>query len=169
MTTINKQAGKDLRHRSDFARKLRRSIPYYVLILLPLAVLLIFKYYPMYGVTLAFKDYRVSAGIAGSPWTQPLFRHFTRFLTAPSAVRVITNTFTISLYSLLAGFPFPILLAIGLNELRSKKLKKTMQMITFMTGANSVDNYESWLQEARDLGLDQLIGYYQAAYDAQVK
>ncbi|NLM85737.1 MAG: hypothetical protein GX171_03485, partial [Clostridiales bacterium] len=81
----------------------------------------------------------------------------------------ITNTFTISLYSLLAGFPFPILLAIGLNELRSKKLKKTMQMITFMTGANSVDNYESWLQEARDLGLDQLIGYYQAAYDAQVK
>ncbi len=132
MTTINKQAGKDLRHRSDFARKLRRSIPYYVLILLPLAVLLIFKYYPMYGVTLAFKDYRVSAGIAGSPWTQPLFRHFTRFLTAPSAVRVITNTFTISLYSLLAGFPFPILLAIGLNELRSKKLKKTMQMITYM-------------------------------------
>ena len=88
------------------ARRVRRSVPYYVLILIPLIILLVFKYYPMYGVTLAFKDYKVSAGIAGSPWTEPLFRHFTRFLTAPSAVRVITNTLIISLYSLLAGFPF---------------------------------------------------------------
>ncbi len=113
-------------------RKIRRSMPYYALILLPLAVLLVFKYYPMYGVTLAFKDYKVSAGIAGSPWTEPVFRHFARFLTAPSAVRVITNTLTISLYSLLAGFPIPILLAIGLNELRSDRLRKSIQMITYM-------------------------------------
>lgn len=113
-------------------KRLKKSIPYYVLILVPLAVLLLFKYYPMYGVTLAFKDYRVSAGIGGSPWTQPLLRHFTRFLTAPSAVRVILNTLRISLYSLLAGFPIPILLAIALNEMHSKRLKKAMQMITYM-------------------------------------
>lgn len=113
-------------------KRLKKSVPYYVLILAPLLILLLFKYYPMYGITLAFKDYKVSAGIAGSPWTQPLLRHFTRFLTAPSAVRVILNTLRISLYTLLAGFPIPILLAIGLNELHSKRLKKTMQMITYM-------------------------------------
>lgn len=113
-------------------KRLKKSVPYYVLILVPLAVLLLFKYYPMYGITLAFKDYRVSQGIAGSPWTEPLLRHFTRFLTAPSAVRVITNTLRISLYSLIAGFPFPILLAIALNEMRHKRLKKVIQMITYM-------------------------------------
>lgn len=113
-------------------RKLRRSIPFYVLMALPIAVLLVFKYYPMYGITLAFKDYRVAAGITGSPWTQPLFRQFERFLSAPSALRVIGNTLKISIYQLLASFPVPIILAIFLNELRSQRLKKSVQMITYM-------------------------------------
>ncbi|MGI6687258.1 MAG: ABC transporter permease [Christensenellales bacterium] len=118
--------------RAGVLRKMKRSLPYYALILIPLIILLVFKYYPMYGATLAFKDYKVSLKISGSPWTEPLFRHFTRFLTAPSAVRVITNTLIISLYSLLAGFPIPILLAIGLNELRSDRLRKSLQMVTYM-------------------------------------
>ena len=75
--------------RAGVLRKMKRSLPYYALILIPLIILLVFKYYPMYGATLAFKDYKVSLKISGSPWTEPLFRHFTRFLTAPSAVRVI--------------------------------------------------------------------------------
>jgi putative aldouronate transport system permease protein len=128
----NRAINPGLEWRAAVWRKVKRSLPYYALILIPLIILLVFKYYPMYGVTLAFKDYKVSQKIAGSPWTEPLFRHFTRFLTAPSAVRVITNTFTISLYSLLASFPIPILLAIGLNELRSNRLKKTVQLITYM-------------------------------------
>ncbi len=133
MTTMRKAAvntGPDWR--AGALRKLKRSMPYYALILIPLMILLVFKYYPMYGATLAFKDYKVSLKIAGSPWTQPLFRHFTRFLTAPSAVRVITNTLIISLYSLVASFPIPILLAVGLNELRSNRLRKSIQMITYM-------------------------------------
>lgn len=117
---------------ADLRRKMRRSVPYYILMALPIAVLLLFKYYPMYGVTLAFKDYKVAAGIGGSPWTEPLFRHFERFLTAPSALRVIGNTLKISVYQLLASFPVPIILAIFLNELRSQKLKKSVQMITYM-------------------------------------
>ncbi len=132
MSASSKPAIKPYRAQSDFSRKFKRSIPYYVLILVPLIVLLVFKYYPMYGITLAFKDYKVSAGIAGSPWTTPLFRHFERFLTAPSAVRVITNTLTISLYSILASFPIPILLAISLNELKSQRMRKTIQMVTYM-------------------------------------
>lgn len=118
--------------RSTLGRKLRRSLPYYVLMAVPIALLLLFKYYPMYGVTLAFKDYQVVAGISGSPWTQPLFRHFERFLTAPSALRVIGNTLKISLYMLFASFPVPIILAIFLNELHSQRLKKSVQMITYM-------------------------------------
>lgn len=116
----------------QFGTRLKRSIPYYVLILVPLAILILFKYVPMYGITLAFKEYRVSAGIAGSPWAAPFYRYFERFLSAPSALRVISNTLSISLYQLLAGFPIPILLALGLNELRNQKLKKTMQMVTYM-------------------------------------
>ncbi len=66
------------------------------------------------------------------PLDRSLFRRFTHFLTAPSAVRVITNTLIISLYSLVASFPIPILLAVGLNELRSNRLRKSIQMITYM-------------------------------------
>ena len=118
-------------HRSPLKR-MAASWQYYVLMLIPVLILLIFKYYPMYGVTLGFKDYKVSKGIIGSPWAEPLFKHFIRFLSAPSAVRVIKNTFIISLYSLAVSFPFPILLAIFLNELRSDKLRKSVQMITYM-------------------------------------
>lgn len=133
MKTLTKSGSPYSANRIDtFRRKFRRSMPYYVLMLVPMIILLVFKYYPMYGVTLAFKDYKVSLGIAGSPLTEPLFRHFERFLTAPSAIRVIRNTLTISLYSLLAGFPIPIILAIGLNELRSRRLRKSIQMITYM-------------------------------------
>ena len=117
---------------AQFRRKVVRSIPYYVMILLPLAYLLVFKYYPMYGVQIAFKDYRVRAGITGSPWADPLFKHFSKFLTSPSAWDVIRNTLIISLYQLLASFPFPILLAIGLNEVSSRRFRKGVQMITYM-------------------------------------
>lgn len=113
-----------------FCKRVNKSIPYYVLILLPVVYLLIFKYYPMYGVQIAFKDYRVRLGILGSPWAG--FKHFDKFLTAASAWNVIRNTFVISIYSLLAGFPIPIILAIFLNETRSKHFRKTAQMITYM-------------------------------------
>ncbi|MGI6653541.1 MAG: ABC transporter permease [Christensenellales bacterium] len=117
---------------SNFRRKFVRSIPYYVMILLPLAYLLVFKYYPMYGVQIAFKDYRVRAGITGSPWADPVFKHFTKFLSSPSAWSVIINTLVISLYQLLASFPIPILLAIALNEVSSARFRKGVQMITYM-------------------------------------
>lgn len=121
--------GNDLRQRT-FARRVRRSIPYYVLMLAPIVILLIFKYYPMYGVQIAFKDYRVKLGILGSPWAG--LKHFETFLTAASARSVIINTFVISIYTLIFSFPIPIILAICLNESRSKGFRKTVQMITYM-------------------------------------
>lgn len=111
-------------------KRVRRSIPYYVLMLLPLLFLLLFKYYPMYGLQIAFKDYRVKLGIAGSPWVG--LKHFKTFLTAASAWNVIRNTFIISIYSLVFSFPVPIVLAVCLNEARSKRFRKSVQMITYM-------------------------------------
>ena len=111
-------------------KKIKKSLPYYVLILLPLAYLLVFKYQPIYGVQIAFRDYKPRLGFLGSPWVS--LKYFEMFLNAPSAWNILRNTFTISLYSLLAGFPIPILLAICVNEVRVRSAKKTVQMITYM-------------------------------------
>lgn len=111
-------------------KKLKRSLPYYVLILLPLAYLIIFRYQPMYGVQIAFRDFKASRGILASPWVG--MKYFDMFLTATSAWQIVWNTFVISLYSLLAGFPIPILLALCLNEVRLPAAKKVVQMVTYM-------------------------------------
>ncbi|MDR1599465.1 MAG: ABC transporter permease subunit [Oscillospiraceae bacterium] len=111
-------------------RRVRASAPYYVLLLLPVALLLLFKYYPMYGLQIAFKDYKVRLGMLGSPWVG--LKHFTQFLTASSAWNVISNTLLISVYSLLLGFPAPIILAVCLNESPSRRFSKSVQMVTYM-------------------------------------
>jgi putative aldouronate transport system permease protein len=113
-----------------FLRKARKSVPYYLLLLLPLAHLLIFRYVPMYGVQIAFKNYQVSKGMWGSPWVG--MKYFALFLASPSFWTILSNTVTISLYGLLAGFPLAIVLAIALNETRNRTFKKTVQMVTYM-------------------------------------
>lgn len=101
----------------------------YVLILPAVVYVLIFSYVPMYGVQLAFKDYRSNLGIWGSPWVG--LSHFKRFIEYPYFGQIVWNTFSINLYSLVAGFPLPILLALLINEIRSTRFKKTVQMITY--------------------------------------
>lgn len=101
----------------------------YLLLLLPLAWLIIFKYAPMYGLQIAFKDYRIRAGFWASPWVG--LKHFRNFIGSYYFPRLIGNTIGISLYQLLAGFLPPILLAIALNECRILFFKKAVQMITY--------------------------------------
>lgn len=101
----------------------------YLLLLLPVVYLLVFAYYPMYGVTIAFKQFSVRKGIIGSPWVG--FKYF-KFLTQPEFKQVFINTITVSIYSLAASFPLPIILALGLNTMRNKAYKKTVQMITYL-------------------------------------
>ncbi|WNQ14319.1 ABC transporter permease subunit [Paenibacillus aurantius] len=101
----------------------------YVLISLPLIYLLLFKYWPMYGAQIAFKNYIVTKGIWGSEWVG--LKHFIRFFESYEFWRIIRNTITLSLYSLAAGFPFPILLALSLNYVRNERFKKSVQMITY--------------------------------------
>lgn len=100
------------------------------LLLLPAFVwLIVFCYAPMYGVTIAFKDYKVKLGITGSPWAG--LKYFEQFFSTSVAVKSIRNTLLLSLYSLLFGFPIPILFALMLNMLRSARYKKFIQTLSF--------------------------------------
>lgn len=112
-----------------FIRLLRRQWQFYLIMLLPLLYVLIFSYVPMYGVVIAFKKYSVSKGILGSPWIG--LKMFKQFFASPSSTTVIFNTLYLSLYSLIAGFPIPIILAIALNEVKGKGFKKVVQMVTY--------------------------------------
>lgn len=101
----------------------------YVLVSPAVLFLLIFQYYPMYGAQIAFKRYIVTLGITGSPWIG--FDHFTRFFNSYDFWLIMKNTIGLSLYELIAGFPFPILLALGLNYVKKAAFKKSVQMITY--------------------------------------
>ena len=104
---------------------------YCYLIALPvLAYFLIFCYKPMYGIVIAFQRYRASAGIAGSPWIG--LENFRRFFQDPYFWRVMRNTFSISLLTIVFSFPMPIILALLINEIQVKWFKKTVQTISYL-------------------------------------
>lgn len=90
---------------------------------------IIFSYIPMYGVTLAFKKYKISKGILGSPWVG--FDNFKRFFSGYNFELLLKNTLQISIYSLLVCFPLAIVFALFLNYLRLNKLKKTVQLVSY--------------------------------------
>ena len=110
-------------------KRLKESWQWYMLLLPGLIYLIIFCYGPMYGVLIAFQDYRPTKGVLGSEWVG--LKHFIRFIDYPNFWRLIRNTLSITLYSL-ATFPFPIIFALFLNEIRHLRFKKTVQMITYM-------------------------------------
>lgn len=94
----------------------------YVLILPALVYLIIFNYLPMYGVQIAFKDYKAVRGIAGSEWVG--FKHFETFFNAYYSGRLIGNTLILNVLGLLFSFPIPIALAVTINNIRGQRLKK---------------------------------------------
>lgn len=101
----------------------------YLFILPALILTILFKYVPMYGVLIAFKDFNVLKGIMGSAWVG--FEHFQRFLTAPNFMDIFISTLKLSVYGLLAGFPAPILLALMIHRVKSVRLKKNAQLILY--------------------------------------
>lgn len=102
---------------------------FWLIIALPCIYAIIFAYVPMGGILMAFEDYSIKGGIFGSDWVG--LKHFTRFLTTTSSVTIIKNTLILGIYTLVVNFPIPVLLAIGVNEIRSVKYKKFIQMITY--------------------------------------
>ena len=112
------------------AKSFRLHWQLYLLLLLPLAWVVIFRYWPMFGLQIAFKNFKISKGFWNSSWVG--FKYFEQFLTDYSFKRLITNTVGISMYSLIAGFFPPIILAVALNECRHKYFTKGVQTITYM-------------------------------------
>ena len=102
----------------------------YLMILPVLVYLALFCYKPMYGIIIAFKNYKVARGIDKSPWVGLFW--FENFFNDPYFFRLLRNTFTISALTILFGFPAPILLALLLNEVHNNKFKRTVQTITYM-------------------------------------
>ncbi len=94
------------------------------------AYFVIFHYIPMYGASIAFKEFTPGKGILGSPWVG--FRHFESFFTGQYFWRTIRNTLLLSVYSLVFTFPIPIIFALLLNEVRNKYFKKAIQTISYL-------------------------------------
>lgn len=92
----------------------------------------IFRYGPMYGITIAFKDYGIFLGIFGSPWEDPWYQNFQIFFSSGDFWPLLRNTFILGTCSLFIGFPVPIIFALFLNEVKSIKFKKLTQTITYM-------------------------------------
>ena len=102
-----------------FVLFLRNKWQLCLMLLIPMGFLLLFSYVPLYGLQIAFKDYNASLGMWGSPWVG--LKHFTKFFESYQFERVLRNTVLISLYTLAAGFPIPIILALSLNCCQAEK------------------------------------------------
>jgi len=131
---LNSSRGK-LRRKAGARRvpwtvRLSKSWQLWVIIAPALVYLLIFRYYPMYGAQLAFRNFRPLQGILGSPWVG--LTHFKAFFKSYMFGRVVSNTALLSAYALIVGFPFPIILALLLNETENIRFKKSVQMVTYM-------------------------------------
>lgn len=104
---------------------------YLLLLFLPcLIYYILFKYVPMWGVLISFKDFKPFVGFAGSKWVG--FKHYINFFSNPDAWRIIRNTLLLGVYSLLWCFPFPIIFALALNEITRAKFKKFVQTVSYM-------------------------------------
>ena len=104
---------------------------YLLLLFLPcLIYYILFKYIPMWGVMISFKDFKPFIGFADSAWVG--MKHFSNFFSSPDAWRIIRNTLQLGIYSLIWGFPFPILFALLLNEVTSLRYKKVVQTVSYM-------------------------------------
>ncbi|NBK21777.1 MAG: sugar ABC transporter permease [Spirochaetia bacterium] len=115
-------------------RNLRKRIlakyDLFLLLLIPLAWYVVFKYIPMYGLQIAFRRFNPTLGITGSPWVG--MKYFNQFFDSYYFWEIIYNTISLSVYQLLLGFPIPIFLALLVNEIQGNRLKKTLQNITYI-------------------------------------
>ena len=141
MSTKTPAAGSGQHHLKGnyFTRLLQQywCCRYLVLLLIPsLAVLIIFKYIPIYGVQIAFKNFKMGSGagrgIVGSPWATPFWAVFQEVFDNPVFWNAFWNTLILGLMNLLVGFPMPIILALLLNELRHERYKKVVQTLSYL-------------------------------------
>ena len=102
----------------------------YLFLLIPVVYILVFQYYPMLGLQIAFKKFNFRGGVWGSPWVG--LYQFQKFFKSYQFTRILANTLTLSFYYVLVGFPIPIIFALALNVLKHRRYKKLVQTITYM-------------------------------------
>ena len=118
--------------KGSFSYNLKKYSGPYLMILPALLCVIIFAYMPMYGIIMAFKNYDVMKGIWGSPWAANHgFEHFISIFKNPEMFKAIKNTLWFGAVILFGGYPFPIILALMFNEIKSKWFKKTAQTIAY--------------------------------------
>lgn len=110
-------------------RRIKDNWQLYLMLLVPVVLTIIYKYIPMYGIQIAFRDYKASKGFMGSEWVG--LEWFFRFFSAPTFWRMMKNTILLSLYSLLWGFPIPIILALMMNQMRFHRFKRITQTVLY--------------------------------------
>lgn len=118
----------------SFGERLRMDLschwPLYLMVLPAVMVIAVFSYGPMYGVVIAFKNFKPAYGIGGSAWVG--LRNFERFFSSYQFKNTLLNTLSISIYSMLACFPAPIILALMMDQVRSKSTQRFIQTVTYM-------------------------------------
>ena len=120
---------RDLRcnYRGNLSRRIFRNWQLYLFLLPAVVYFLLFRYYPMLGLQIAFKDYKPMLRIWGSPWAEDIWKYFNQFFTTPTFKRALPNTLAISVGTLIISFPIPVILALLLNQMTSKRYKKVVQ------------------------------------------
>jgi putative aldouronate transport system permease protein len=119
-------------HKSPLISNLKRNWPLYTMVLPGVLLILVFSYIPMYGVVMAFERFKPALGFFHSPWADPWYKYFVQLFTDVYFGRLLKNTLLLGLYSLLWGFPAPIILALLFNEIKHSKFKRVAQTVSYM-------------------------------------
>jgi putative aldouronate transport system permease protein len=127
LTGLRKSEAKK---RHSFVKDMKRYRFYFMLMIPGLLVYLVFRYLPMFGISIAFQEYRLTKGFLGSEWVG--LKHFIKFFTARNSLTYVLNTLMVNVYGLLFGFPVPVLFAIMLSEVRGTKFRKAVQTVSFL-------------------------------------
>lgn len=112
-----------------YRKRIHKNLGLYALMVVPIIYYIVFHYVPLYGARIAFMNYNIIKGFEGSEWVG--FTQFTKFITSYQFEEVMLNTLSISVYSIVIGFPAPIILALALNYCKSQRYKKVIQMVTY--------------------------------------
>ncbi|MBM7650821.1 putative aldouronate transport system permease protein [Neobacillus cucumis] len=129
--------------KAEVGTKMSRNLKYmktnyqlYLLVLPALILLIVFKYVPMYGAIIAFKDFNPLQGIMGSPWIG--WKNFEKFMSTPDFMDLLKNTLKLSAFGLIFGFPVPIILALMIHRIKRVSIKKNIQLVLYAPNFISV-------------------------------
>ncbi|MGN7296794.1 ABC transporter permease [Ferdinandcohnia sp. SAFN-114] len=129
-TVVQKAKAKPQRQANTTWVRMKKMKMLYIMMLIPMGMLFLFHYIPMYGILIAFKSFSPGLGIWDSPWNN--FEHFKRLFSDFLFLRALQNTVVISLLKIIVVFPAPIIFAILLNEITNEKFKKVSQSISYL-------------------------------------